>query len=67
MNLRIFSLISVITILNISITAQVKQSPIDSTKQAIIQFDNKILDLGTVKINSKTKRKFYFKNKELSK
>ncbi len=57
------SIICAICILiNFTVLAQIKQSPIDSVKQAVIKFDSKILDLGKVKVNSKTKGKFYFKN-----
>ena len=47
---------------NFVVSGQTNNNPIDTATQAIIKFDHKILDLGKVKINSKTKAKFIFTN-----
>ena len=51
-----------LTGLNFVVNGQTNKNPIDTATQAIIKFDNKILDLGEVKINSKIKAKFNFSN-----
>lgn len=39
-----------------------RKSPIDTSLQAVILFDYKVLDLGEIKVGSKTTCKYKFKN-----